>query len=114
MMSSILGLRERVPGRSVWAPLIILFVACLLASCGNDKCREYSDFTCDEIEAAEYYVWFTFPDSENSYNLGQANGLEQCGSIARGFALEKSVQDSNWGYVCCMVAKGSDCYEKHR
>lgn len=112
--SNTFGLRDRMPHRSIWKPIGVCWAVLFLSSCGNDKCRDYSAFTCDEIKAAEYYVWFTFPDGENSYNLGQAKGLDQCGSVARGFAFEKNVQDSNWGYVCCMVAKGSDCYEKHR
>jgi hypothetical protein len=27
---------------------------------------------------------------------------------------KKLSQRDNWGYVCCMIAKGSSCYEKHR
>src|SRR5262245_26007498 len=92
--------------------LITLALASSVASCG-DECREYSQFTCKQIEAAEYYVLF-FPPQRDALRLGRASGLSQCGSMAFSYAASMNMSRADWGYVCCMIAKGSDCYEKHR
>lgn len=35
--------------------------------------------------------------------------------MARGYAASKNLKgNGEWGYICCMRAKGSECYEKHR
>lgn len=91
---------------------------CLLATAAlsgcSDECREYSDFSCSEIEKASYNVYFYYPSGKEEY-LGQAQGLSQCGDLAYGFASsEKLSGNRDWGYICCMRAKGSECYEKHR
>jgi len=78
-----------------------------------DECRDYSDFTCKQIEKAEYDVWFYFDKYDKGYNLGHANGLFQCRNIARDYAYKKNL-NYGWSYVCCMKANGSNCYEKHR
>ena len=83
-----------------------------MSACG-DNCSEYSDFSCKEIDNADYYVWFYFDKHGDGYNLGYAKGLSQCGAIARNYAANKGLTN-DWSYVCCMKAKGSDCYEKHR
>lgn len=90
-----------------------LFLTTILSGCG-DRCREYSDFSCKEIEMAPYNVYFYYPNETEEY-LGQVQGLSQCGSEAYNFASIKNLSDnSEWGYICCMRAKGSECYEKHR
>lgn len=86
----------------------------LIFSCKKDECREYSDYTCKEIKKADYNVYFYFPSGSEKY-LGQTKGLESCGSMAWGYAGEKNLTSNrDWGYICCMIAKGSSCYEKHR
>jgi hypothetical protein len=91
--------------------LLLLFPAAL--GC-QDACREYSDFSCRQIESAEYNVYFYYP-SGSEVHLGRARGRSQCGGMAHGFASSKSlVGNDEWGYICCMRAKGSECYEKHR
>jgi hypothetical protein len=95
------------------ATLTCLSLCGLLGGC-SDECSSYSAFTCKQIETADYNVMFYYP-SETEQHLGQVKGLSQCGQQARGFAASKNLsRDSNWGYVCCMIAKGSSCYEKHR
>jgi hypothetical protein len=94
-------------GVVAWLPL-----CGVLASCG-DECSSYSSFSCKQIEAANYNVYFYFPSETEQY-LGEAKGLSQCGQRARGFAASKNLSRENWGYVCCMIAKDSSCYEKHR
>ena len=92
--------------------LSLLMIAAL-SGCG-DECREYSDFSCKEIQKAPYNVYFYYPSGGEEY-LGQADGLSQCGSLAHGFASSKNLSgNGEWSYICCMRAKGSECYEKHR
>ena len=86
----------------------------LLGSCG-DECSSYSEFTCKQINTADYNVMFSFPSGTEQYHLGKAKGLSQCGQIAYSFAASKNLsRNDGWGYVCCMIAKDSSCYEKHR
>ncbi|WLQ15629.1 hypothetical protein O5O45_06830 [Hahella aquimaris] len=96
------------------APIfLIVMLAVLLYGCG-DKCSSYSDFSCSEIENATYNAFFYFPNN-NEYYLGVAHGLSQCGSMAHSFASSKNLTGNReWGYICCMKVKGSECYEKHR
>jgi len=90
----------------------MLILACL-SGCG-DECKEYSDFSCDEIENAPYNAYFYYPSGTEEF-LGQVESLSQCGSLAHNFASSKELDRNNeWGYICCMRAKGSECYEKHR
>ena len=92
--------------------LLVLFAATLVG-CG-DECSDYSDFSCDEIDEANYNAYFYYPSGSEEY-LGIANGLSQCGSMAHGFAASKNLSGNReWSYICCMKAKGSECYEKHR
>jgi hypothetical protein len=96
--------------------LVILSCAALLSLSGcGDECREYSKFTCKQLERAEYTVVFFFPREDKPYYLGTAAGLSACGSVAYGYAASKNLSDNrDWSYVCCLHAEGSDCYEKHR
>jgi hypothetical protein len=91
---------------------IIFGALAALTACG-DECSSYSEFSCKEIQNAEYNVYFYYPNQTETY-LGQASGLSQCGNVAHSFAAQKNLSGSEWGYICCMIAKGSSCYEKHR
>ena len=101
----------------------IMAVMAFLSGCG-DSCTEYSDFNCKQIERADYNVYFYFPELKSNPKLslqeeylGKASGLSMCGSMAHSFAYEnvKNLEGrKDWGYICCMIAKGSECYEKHR
>jgi hypothetical protein len=94
---------------SVLSCIFFLFIA----GC-KDECREYSDFSCEDIQTATYNIYFYYPDGSEVY-LGIVNGLNECGNISSNFASSKNLLENNdWSYVCCMKAKGSDCYEKHR
>ena len=91
----------------------ILLIAFMLSACG-DECSSYSDFSCDKIAEADYNVYFYYPNGYEKY-LGQTRGLKSCGAMSWGYATQKNLSNnSEWGYVCCMIAKGSSCYEKHR
>jgi hypothetical protein len=91
--------------------IVAMMLASVVASC--DECREYSAFTCRQIESADYNVYFYYPSGTERY-LGRVNGLPQCGRAAHGFAASQNLSGKEWGYVCCMIARDSDCYEKHR
>lgn len=97
---------------------IALTVATIVVGCG-DSCREYSDFSCSYLEKAEYTAFFYFPRGSrfesSEVNLGTLTGLHACGAAAYSFAASKGLSSSSeWSYVCCLHAKGSSCYEKHR
>lgn len=80
----------------------------------GDECTAYSDFTCDQLENSAYNVFFYYPDNRELY-LGQSTSLSQCNAVAVGHAnTEDLSRNSGWGYVCCLIAQGSACYEKHR
>ena len=91
----------------------IILIALMLSGC-SDECSSYSDFSCSEIQKANYNVYFYFPNNKEYY-LGVANGLGQCGSLAYNYASSMNLSGNReWSYICCMKAKGSECYEKHR
>lgn len=79
----------------------------------GDSCTKYSDFTCDQLERSSYHVFFYYPDGTEKY-LGQSTALSQCNSMAVYEANLKNLDGSQWGYICCLIANGSNCYEKHR
>ena len=93
--------------------LVIVTAVLLLSACG-DRCREYSDFSCSYLDKATYTVVFSYPNSDRSETLATVDGLSACGSVAHSFAESHHMTNANWGYVCCLHAKGSTCYEKHR
>ena len=80
----------------------------------GDSCTEYSDFTCDELEQSRYNVYFFYPNRTDEY-LGQSNSLTECNSMAVYHANKNDIdRNDDWGYICCLIANGSSCYEKHR
>jgi hypothetical protein len=93
--------------------ITLALIVVTLSSCG-DECSSYSDYSCTEIQNAKYNVYFYFPNQSEVY-LGEAEGLSSCGSVAHAYAYDKNLSNNNdWSYICCMIAKGSSCYEKHR
>lgn len=81
---------------------------------GTDSCRSYSDFTCAQLERSRYNAYFYFPDNREVF-LGESVSLSGCGSMAYSYANRKGLgRGDGWGYICCLIAKGSSCYEKHR
>lgn len=81
---------------------------------GTDSCRSYSDFTCAQLERSRYNAYFYFSDNKEVF-LGESVSLSGCGSMAYSYANRKGLgRGDGWGYICCLIAKGSSCYEKHR
>jgi hypothetical protein len=100
--------------RSFGGVILSATASVILAGCG-DSCREYSDYSCKQIDKATYNVHFSFPDSDKDYELGQVNGLGACGATAHEYAASKGLSgNSDWSYICCMQTKDSSCAEKHR
>lgn len=95
-------------------------VAALLGSgCSTDNCREYSDYTCAELQEQTYNVYYSdiapgSGDLTDTY-LGQVRGLDACGAVAHDFAVTKHTDGTDrWSYICCLQTDDSDCAEKHR
>lgn len=95
----------------MWRVSFALIIA--LSGCG-DECRKYSDFSCSHLETATYSVQFGYPGGERVETIGTVKGLGSCGRLARSYAESKEMASADWSYVCCLHAKGSTCYEKHR
>jgi len=93
--------------------LSVLIVLVTIAACG-DQCREYSAFSCSYLEKATYSVEFGYPRGDRVETIGTVEGLAACGDAARSYAVSKNLVNAGWSYVCCLHAKGSTCYEKHR
>lgn len=91
----------------------MLTTTAFVSGCG-DECREYSAYSCSYLEKATYSVEFGYPRGDRFEIIGEAQGLAACGAVARRFAIEKNMENASWSYVCCLHAKGSNCYEKHR
>lgn len=83
-----------------------------LASCG-DECSSYSKYSCSQIEAAQYNVYFYYPSGKEEL-IASVQGLSACQSAARQTAFDKHLNNANWSYVCCMATDKSSCEEKHR
>lgn len=94
--------------------LLGIIAALSLSGCG-DECKEYSNYSCSQLEKATYNAYFYFPDGNKEYHLGVAEGLSQCGVMAHSYASSKELsRDSGWSYICCLKTKDSECAEKHR
>lgn len=94
-------------------------IAVLVAGCSQDSCREYSDYTCEQLQAKTYNVHYSDVDlvtgkSATTY-IGQAHGLDACGAVAYDFAdLRIGKRKGDWSYICCLQTDDSECAEKHR
>lgn len=85
-----------------------------LTSC-SDSCRDYSAYSCAQLEKATYNAYFYYPGDEREEFLGVANGLPRCAAMANSFASSKNMSRSDgWSYVCCLKTETSNCAEKHR
>lgn len=98
------------------ASLALLFA---LTGCERDSCKEYSQFTCKQLETKSFNVYYyegTKTSSEpNEVFLGTAIGLQQCGTVAWNAAqTRKKDSAEDWSYVCCLQTEESSCAEKHR
>ena len=64
-------------------------------------------------EEVDVNVYFYYPNGREQY-LGRTSGASSCGAMARNFASNKNVSHRDWGYVCCTIEDGSECYRKIR
>lgn len=92
----------------------IAALAVTLTACTSDSCREYSKYTCAQLEKQTYNV-YVYPPSDREYSAGQVVGLQACGATAHGYAAEHHFAESaDWSYICCLQTDESSCAEKHR
>ena len=103
------GLAKQIIHASFFAIAVLALNGC------GDECKEYSNYSCKQLEKATYNAYFYFPDGNKEYYLGLAEGLSQCGAMAHSYASSKQFsRDSGWSYICCLKTKDSECAEKHR
>jgi hypothetical protein len=91
----------------------------LLGGCERDACKEYSRFTCNQLETQTFNVYYyegaSTSSEPNELFLGKAVGLQQCGALAWNTAeARKKAEAEDWSYVCCIQTDDSSCAEKHR
>jgi hypothetical protein len=105
--------------RFVFILFVFVITGCDQVNIGG--CSAYaSKHSCGYVEnQATYNVLFYFPSrgsDSKEYYVGTAKGLQQCGAQARSYAFQKGNGSVNydWGYICCMQTKDSNCEEKHR
>jgi len=82
---------------------------------GMDSCREYSDYTCQQLESSSYNVevWYSPSNwGDSSTYLGRSNSLSGCSRMAYASANEKNRKVDD--YICCLITDTSSCAEKHR
>lgn len=79
---------------------------------GNHEATE-----SDKFNAYFYYPRSSEEASRNSGEvyLGEVTGISACQRAAGNFAASKSMTSrTGWSYICCRIANGSSCYDKHK
>lgn len=99
--------------------LSVAALAALLAGCTRDPCREYSAYTCEQLERQTYNVYYydvkLENESEREIFVGQAMGLDGCGELSYTEAdAREEEREGDWSYICCLQTDESSCAEKHR
>lgn len=106
-----------------WRPTEVGAIAALsltfLGGCSTDQCRQYSDYTCEQLERQTYNVYYydvqRSTGVEQELFAGQVRGLGACSAAASSMAaLRETDRDGNWSHICCLQTNDSDCAEKHR
>lgn len=69
----------------------------------------------EDLERADFNVYFYFPDNSREEFLGLVKGLSACqrAAGARATSLNMS-RSTRWSYICCKKTSSSDCESKHR
>ena len=80
---------------------------------GPEPCKVGTEYTCSELENAQYNVYFYSPDKEEK-NIGLARNLAtaKIKSVQYTNSLNLS-RDSGWTTTFCLKTKSSECAEKH-
>lgn len=71
------------------------------------------DETERAINTSEFNV-YVFSSSGSEHFLGRAKGLKRCSALASSYAKTDKAFSSDWSYICCRIADGSQCKSKHR
>ncbi len=80
---------------------------------GPEPCKVGTEYTCSELENAQYIVYFYSPDKEEKY-IGLARNLATAKIISVQYANSLNLsRDSGWTTTFCLKTKSSECAEKH-
>ena len=80
---------------------------------GPEPCKAGTEYTCNELENAQYNVYFYSPDKEEKY-IGLARNLATAKIISVQYANSLNLsRDSGWTTTFCLKTKLSECAEKH-
>ena len=80
---------------------------------GPEPCKVGTEYTCNELENAQYNVYFYSPDKEDKY-IGLARNLATAKIISVQYANSLNLsRDSGWTTTFCLKTKSSECAEKH-
>lgn len=96
-----------------------LLLTALAAGCSQDSCKQYSRFTCKQLEKQTFNVYYYDKDKRTDepreLYAGAVIGLQQCGAAAwDAAAIHAEERSGDWSYVCCLQTSDSSCAEKHR
>ena len=80
---------------------------------GSEPCKAGTEYTCNELEKAQYNVYFYSPDKEEKY-IGLARNLATAKIISTQYANSLNLsRNSGWTTTFCLKTKLSECAEKH-
>ena len=76
----------------------------------NDPMKSEDLLPLSEYENVQVNAYFYYPNNREVY-LGKYLGASDCQYAAISYTYEKNIS-GNWGYVCCTIRLGYQCYEK--
>lgn len=80
---------------------------------GSEPCKIGSKYTCDELDRAQYNVFFYTPEKDEKY-LGVAINLASARIMSVNYANQLGLKrDAGWLTVFCLKTNNSECEEKH-
>jgi hypothetical protein len=84
--------------------LFIAIVAFILSACGEEN-----------LERADFNVYFYYPNMSREEFLGLAKGLSACQAMASNRAGSLNMtRSTGWSYICCKKTPFSNCASKHK
>ncbi len=80
---------------------------------GAEPCKIGTKYTCDQLDRAQYNVYFYTPEDQEKY-LGVAINLASARIMSVRYANELGLaRDAGWETVFCLKTYSSECEEKH-
>lgn len=78
----------------------------------NNPMKSEEALPLSEYENVRVNAYFYYPNDLEVY-LGEYLGASECNSAAVSYANHNNIS-GDWGYVCCTIRLGYQCYEKIR